>query len=100
MHIVSQHLLAHFFLAEDMVFKLILLRNHFWFLIYNIVAVVYEASRVGKCEYQLKLFFRVLDRLRVGSVVLCRQGPRLTLKKVTAISKWVGEPDYVLCTRL
>ena len=23
-----------------------------------------------------------------------RQGPRLTLKKVTSISKWVGAPDY------
>ena len=32
---------------------------------------------------------------RPGGViqVLPRQGPRLSLKKVTAISKWVGEPD-------
>ena len=28
------------------------------------------------------------------SCTMARQGPRLTLKKVTSISKWVGEHDY------
>ena len=73
--------------ADVPIWRLVLIISHY---VYDYHTFQSLQIREGfkKSKWKFKMAFAMK-----GGGVSSGQGPRLTLKKVTSISKWVGEPD-------